>query len=175
MLNFVKYVYISKNKCTFATIKNIINQTLKTKSIMKKALIGMLALVMCLGMVSCSKESSASLADVVAKAKTDGAKWSVDEWKDAYKQVMTAVKPMMTEIAEITKGMEAAEGQEPDAAKVAEALGKLQELQTKYGDVEKLMGEFEEAAKASENGKKVAEDEEFLKGLAKELGLPENL
>ena len=142
---------------------------------MKKVLVGMLALVMCLGLASCSKESGASLADVVAKAKTDGANWSVDEWKEAYKTAMEAVKPMMLEVSEITKSMQAPEGQEPDPAKLAEAMGKLQELQTKYGDVEKLMNEFEEAAKATENGKKVSEDEEWLKSVAKELGLPEDI
>ncbi len=142
---------------------------------MKKVLVGMLALVMCLGLASCSKESGASLADVVAKAKTDGANWSVDEWKEAYKTAMEAVKPMMLEVSEITKSMQAPEGQEPDPAKLAEAMGKLQELQTKYGDVEKLMDEFEKIAKGTENGKKVSEDEEWLKSVAKELGLPEDL
>ena len=142
---------------------------------MKKVLVGMLALVMCLGLASCSKESGASLADVVAKAKTDGANWSVDEWKDAYKTAMEAVKPMMLEVSEITKSMQAPEGQEADPAKLAEAMGKLQELQTKYGDVEKLMDEFEKIAKGTENGKKVSEDEEWLKSVAKELGLPEDL
>lgn len=142
---------------------------------MKKVLVGMLALVMCLGLASCSKESGASLADVVAKAKTDGANWSVDEWKEAYKTAMEAVKPMMLEVSEITKSMQAPEGQESDPAKLAEAMGKLQELQTKYGDVEKLMDEFEKIAKGTENGKKVSEDEEWLKSVAKELGLPEDL
>ena len=37
------------------------------------------------------------------------------------------------------------------------------------------MSEFEEAAKATENGKKVIEDEEWAKSLAKELGLPDDI
>ncbi len=142
---------------------------------MKKVLVGMLALVMCLGLASCSKESGASLADVVAKAKTDGANWSVDEWKDAMKQMMLAAKPMMVEVSELMKSVQPAEGEEADAAKVAEAMTKLADIQNKYPDFEKLMNEFEEAAKATENGKKVIEDEEWAKSVAKELGLPEDI
>ena len=127
---------------------------------MKKVLVGMLALVMCLGMVSCSKESAApNLKDVVEKAKTEGANWSVDEWKAAMKDVMLAVKPMMLEVQDIMKSMEGAEGEEADGAKVVEAMAKLADIQKKYPDYENLMNEFEEAAKSTENGKKVIDDE----------------
>jgi hypothetical protein len=144
---------------------------------MKKVLVGMLALIMCLGLASCAKssESAPNMADVVAKAKADGANWSVDEWKDAFKQMMLAAKPMLTEMSELMKSIETPEGEEPDAAKIAEVMTKVQELQNKYPDFEKLMNEFEEAAKATENGKKVAEDDEWAKSVAKELGLPEDL
>lgn len=144
---------------------------------MKKVLIGMLALVMCLGMVSCKKESAPNMADIVAKAKTEGANWSVDEWKDAYKQMMQAAKPMMLELQEVMKSMDNG-GDDSDAAnaaKFAEAMAKIQELQKKYGDVEKLMDEFDSIAKGTENGKKVSEDDEWAKSVAKELGLPEDL
>ena len=137
---------------------------------------GMLALVMCLGMVSCSKESAApNLKDVVEKAKTEGANWSVDEWKAAMKDVMLAVKPMMLEVQDIMKSMEGAEGEEADGAKVVEAMAKLADIQKKYPDYENLMNEFEEAAKSTENGKKVIDDDAYAKELAKELGLPEDM
>lgn len=143
---------------------------------MKKVLVGMLALVMCLGMVSCSKESAApNLKDVVEKAKTEGANWSVDEWKAAMKDVMLAVKPMMLEVQDIMKSMEGAEGEEADGAKVVEAMAKLADIQKKYPDYENLMNEFEEAAKSTENGKKVIDDDAYAKELAKELGLPEDM
>ena len=144
---------------------------------MKKVLIGMLALVMCLGFVSCNKESTPNMADIVAKAKADGANWSVDEWKDAYKQMMQAAKPMMLELQEVMKSMDNG-GDDSDAAnaaKFAEAMAKIQELQKKYGDVEKLMDEFDSIAKGTENGKKVSEDDEWAKSVAKELGRPEDL
>ena len=144
---------------------------------MKKVIVGMLALIMCLGLASCGKssESAPNMAEVVEKAKTEGANWSVDEWKDAFKQMMLAVKPMMLEMSELMKSIEEPEGQEVDPAKVAEVMTKVQEVQKKYPDFEKLMNEFEEAAKACENGKKVIEDEEWGKSVAKELGLPEDL
>lgn len=147
---------------------------------MKKVLVGMLALIMCLGLASCAKssESAPNMADVVAKAKTDGANWSVDEWKDAYKQMMQAAKPMMLELQEVMKSMENSGDDDSDAAnaaKFAEAMAKIQELQTKYGDLDKLMDEFETIAKGTENGKIVSEDEEWAKSVAKELGLPEDL
>ena len=131
---------------------------------------------MCLGMVSCSKESAApNLKDVVEKAKTEGANWSVDEWKAAMKDVMLAVKPMMLEVQDIMKSMEGAEGEEADGAKVVEAMAKLADIQKKYPDYENLMNEFEEAAKSTENGKKVIDDDAYAKELAKELGLPEDM
>jgi len=37
------------------------------------------------------------------------------------------------------------------------------------------MNEFESLARGTENGKKVSQDEEWLKSLAKEIGLPEEL
>ena len=137
----------------------------------------MLALVMCLGLASCSNSGSAdapNMADIVAKAKTDGAKWSVDEWKDAMKQMMIAVKPMMLEVSDLMKSVEPKEGEEADPAKVAEAMTKLAEIQNKYPDFEKLMDEFEKIAKSTDNGKKVIEDEEWAKSVAKEIGLPED-
>jgi ABC-type uncharacterized transport system YnjBCD substrate-binding protein len=138
---------------------------------MKKALVGVLALVMCLGLASCSKGSSdtPSLAEIVEKAKTDGANWSIDEWKEAYRNVLLAVKPMMEEIAEIQKSVP----DDDDGTKALAAIAKIAELQNKYGDVDKLMNEFTQVAESNENGKKVMEDEEFGKKLFKELGLPE--
>ena len=38
-------------------------------------------------------EQTASLADIVAKAKAEGDKWSEDEWKEQFKQAMLAYKP----------------------------------------------------------------------------------
>ena len=84
---------------------------------------------------------------------------------------------MMLELHEVMTSMDTNDNASDaeNAAKFAEAMAKIQEVQTKYGGLEKLMDEFESLAKGTENGKKVSQDEEWLKSLAKEIGLPEEL
>jgi len=50
-------------------------------------------------------------------------------------------------------------------------MKEAQEMEKKFGDSAKLFDEIEKIAKESENGKKVIEDEEWLKGVAKDLGI----
>ena len=151
---------------------------------MKKFLIGMFALVLCLGMNSCKKEAPAagadaekaaaeqveaaapSLADIVAKAKAEGANWSVDEWKESFKSMALAIKPMMVKMSEIMKKME------DDPSKAAEVMGELEKVKGEFPDYEKLMNEFSEIAEGCENGKKVADDDEWGENMLKELGVP---
>ena len=40
-------------------------------------------------------EQPASLADIVAKAKAEGAKWSTDEWKEQYKKAIEAYREQL--------------------------------------------------------------------------------
>ena len=149
---------------------------------MKKLLYVMFAFVLCLGMNSCKKEGAPegekqdaatekvvevpSLADIVAKAKAEGANWSVDEWKEAFKSLILAVKPMMVEMYEVTKKVE------EDPAKAAELMKELETIQAKYPNFEKLMDEFSEIAEGTENGKIVIDDEEWGKKTMEELGVP---
>ena len=157
---------------------------------MRKLLFVMMAFVLCLGLSSCKKEAPASgddqtaagvqaaddaapaisLADVIANAKDEGANWSVDQWKEQFKNVMLAVKPMFLAMAEINKKMEAA-GE--DASKMADVMKEVADIQTKFVDVEKQMNEFNEIAEATENGKAVIDDEEWGKQLMEELGIPD--
>ena len=148
---------------------------------MKKFLIGIVALVLCLGMNSCKKEGAPegekqdatekvaeapSLADVVAKAKAEGANWSVDEWKEAFKSVALAIKPMMVEMNEVTKKVEA------DPSKAGDLMKELEAIQAKFPDFEKLMDEFTATAEGCENGKAVIDDEEWGTKMMEELGVP---
>ena len=148
---------------------------------MKKLLIGMFAFVLCLGMNSCIKENkeaaekaveevvekAPALADIVAKAKAEGANWSVDEWKEQFKQVMLAIKPMMVEMSDLVKNMK------DDPSKMAEMVKESENIQKKYADLNKLMEEFSEIAEATENGKVVIDDEEWGKKMMEELGIPD--
>lgn len=148
---------------------------------MKKLLIGMFAFALCLGMNSCIKENkeaaekaveevvekAPALADIVAKAKAEGANWSVDEWKEQFKQVMLAIKPMMVEMSDLVKNMK------DDPSKMAEMVKESENIQKKYADLNKLMEEFSEIAEATENGKVVIDDEEWGKKMMEELGIPD--
>ena len=63
---------------------------------------------------------------------------------------------------------------EKDPAKAAEMLAEL-ENDNEMKSLDSLMNAFEDAAKATENGKAVADDEEWGKQLLEELGLPTDL
>ncbi len=129
---------------------------------MKKLFFALFAVVLCLGMTSCG---GSDLKSIVEKAKTEGANWSVDEWKAQYKAAMQAVKPMLLDLKDLQEKIQ------KDPSKAADLMKEATALQEKYSDVSKLMEELDEAAKATENGKKVADDDEFVKQVLKELGL----
>lgn len=156
---------------------------------MKRQLLAVVvAVAVAVGMASCKQKSEApaaaeqpaaeqveaqqpqqtSAADIVAKAKAEGANWSVDQWKAATKDMMVVLKPMLLKISGMVEKMQ----KEPD--KIAEVMEEMKGLQTEFEPFEKLMNEFEEVAKATVNGKAVLDDEEWGKQLKKQLGLPED-
>ena len=156
---------------------------------MKKLLIGLFAFALCMGMNSCAKENKEAaekageevvevvektpvLADIVAKAKAEGANWSVDEWKAAVKQAFIAMKPVMDNIQKMT---EKTEDENPDLAKIKEVAEDLEKNQAEYERIEKLFEELNTAASATANGKAVIDDEEWGNAVMKELGFPEDM
>ena len=46
------------------------------------------------------------MEEIVASAKADGANWTVDQWKDAYRNMAINVKPMMDEMKEMMELLE---------------------------------------------------------------------
>jgi hypothetical protein len=46
------------------------------------------------------------MEEIVASAKADGANWTVDQWKDAYRNMAANVKPMMDEMKEMMELLE---------------------------------------------------------------------
>ena len=111
---------------------------------MKKTLVVMMAFVLGLAITSCKQgpkvvdaaeaaaDPAKTLTELVDKAKAEGANWSVDEWKDAFKTAMACVAPTMKEVQELTSSLQTKEGEEPDTAKLAEVMTKLGELKVKY-------------------------------------------
>ena len=146
---------------------------------MKKLfLASIVALAMGFAFVSCNQNSGPVdiktdgtpeevLTDIVAKEKADGANWTIDQWKYVYKQAAIAIKPMMLEIADLTKEENMTE------ENIGEVMEKLGKLQTQYEPIEKLMDEFTEIAKGTANGKIVNDDKDFEKQMQEELGLPD--
>ena len=159
----------------------------KTINSMKKHFVVFgLAIAIVMGMASCKQKSEApaadnqaeaeqvetkqpSVEDIVAKAKAEGANWTVDEWKANTKDMMIALKPMLLKIGSLVEKME----KEPD--KIAEIMDEMKGLEDEYKPFETLMNEFEEFAKSTENGKIVMDDEEWGNALKKELGLPDDM
>lgn len=155
---------------------------------MKKVLL-LLVAVMGLTMMSCTSnegtkpaaadgekpaaekvEEKVDINELVAKAKAEGANWSVDEWKAAFKSMLIGVKPMLDFMNDMKEKME--KGSEADKIKM---LGELEAKAKEMEPFEKAMDEFNNAAQATENGKKVADDEEWGKQVLKELGYPEDV
>ena len=99
-------------------------------------------------------EQTASLADIVAKAKAEGDKWSEDEWKEQFKQAMLAYKPFAVEV---------------DKAGFSD-LDKLKEIEQKYANYPDLINEMAEQAKKTKGGKVITD--QWLADTMKELGIP---
>ena len=97
-------------------------------------------------------EQPASLADIVAKAKAEGANWSADEWKAQFKTALEAYKPFAVAMNE---------------AQPAE----LEEVTKKYADFPALIKEFASLAKQAKGGKDITD--EWIQTTMQELGVPE--
>ena len=150
---------------------------------MKKTLVVMMAFVLGLAITSCKQgpkvvdaaeaaaDPAKTLTELVDKAKAEGANWSVDEWKDAFKTAMACVAPTMKEVQELTSSLQTKEGEEPDTAKLAEVMTKLGELKVKYDPIENLISQFDSISKSYPNGKAVSDDKEFEKAMMKEVGI----
>ncbi|MBR1733208.1 MAG: hypothetical protein IJ729_05665, partial [Alloprevotella sp.] len=108
-----------------------------------------------------------SLADIVAKAKAEGANWSVDEWKEQFKQAMLAYKPAALEMDSIIKKIGTPEAQGINFDE------EIKKVTAKYPDIDNLLGEFNKVAESCANGKAVLADEEWGKKLMEELGIPD--
>ena len=97
-------------------------------------------------------EQPASLADMVAKAKAEGATWSAEEWKTQFKKALEAYKPFAVAMNE---------------AQPAE----LEEITKKYADFPSMIKEFASIAKQADGGKDISD--EWIQATMKELGIPQ--
>ena len=111
----------------------------------------MMAFLLGLAVMSCKQGSKAAdieaaaddpaktISELVEKSKADGANWSVDEWKNAYKTAMAAVAPTFKEISTILEQFKPKEGEELDTTKMATAMEKMKALEERFAPVQELL------------------------------------
>ena len=109
------------------------------------------------------------LADLVAKAKAEGANWSVDEWKAQFRLVAIAIKPMMVDMDAFYNKIT---GEAAKDLKTEDIEKEGNALEAKYADTNKLLEEFTKLAEGTANGKIVSDDRAWGDALFKELGIP---
>lgn len=114
-----------------------------------------------------------TLTELIEKAKADGSKWSIDEWKDAYKTAMVTVAPTLKEIGAIMEQFKPKEGEDVDTTKLAAAMEKMKTLEENFAPVQELLSQFDSISKSYPNGKTVSEDKEFEKQCMEEFGIPD--
>ena len=152
---------------------------------MKKTLVVMMAFVLGLAITSCKQAPKAvdpeaaaadpaqTLTELVEKSKAEGANWSVDEWKNAYKTAMAAVAPQMQELGAIMESIKGGPDQEVDTAKVSQVMEKMEELGKKFQPLQDILNQFDSISRSYPNGKAVAEDKEFEKQMMEEFKIPD--
>ncbi|MBR1550710.1 MAG: hypothetical protein IJ632_00130 [Muribaculaceae bacterium] len=113
---------------------------------------------------------------IAEKAKKEGANWSVDQWKDATRQMMAGMKPMYDALKELQEKAQDKDFQQKlkdDPAETTKMLGDLKKKLEEYAPLEGFMRDFSDAAEASEAGKKMMDDKAFMEELKNEFGFPE--
>ena len=111
----------------------------------------------------CDSTATEVMTDIVAKAKAEGANWSIDEWKAAFTKVCITMKQLVDDSKSLSESMA-----ENNSAELVEQFEKLQK---EYEPVVALMDEFTEIAKSTENGLAVHNDEDFNNQLQEKYNL----
>ena len=157
---------------------------------MKKILLAAFALILTLSIVSCkdkpaeatgqptsetgttTETSGAAVETVnpqdvkslVDKAQTEGANWSVDQWKTCIKDILTAIAPKMIELDVLMEQLK-------DPAKIQETMDKMKAYEQEFQPINELLATFRKAAEATPNGKIAIEDIDYNKQVKRELGI----
>lgn len=127
------------------------------------------SVVQCSSVLQSPQPSLKTLEEIVAKARANGAQWTVEEWKLQTKNIFVVMTPFFNKIGDLQKMAE----ENPD--NVAAALASIAQLEQEMEPYEKLVEEFGTLAEATEAGKAVMDDDEWAEQMMRELGLPEFL
>ena len=123
----------------------------------------------CSSVLQSPQPSLKTLEEIVAKARANGAQWTVDEWKLQTRNVFVVMTPFLKKMGDLQKMAE----ENPD--NVAAAMASVAQLEQEMEPYEKLLEEFGTLAQATETGKVVMEDDEWAEQMMRELGIPEFL
>ena len=153
---------------------------------MKKAFVVMIAFMLGLAVTSCKQGQKAAptaeevaanpveiLNQLIENAQTEGANWSIDEWKEAYHTVFLAMSPAMKGMYEVMQIIQT-EGAATDTVAINKAMAKAKDIEAQFGKLGDIVAKFDSIGKLYPNGKAVSEDKEFEKQCLKEIGLPED-
>lgn len=121
----------------------------------------------CNSVLQSPQPSLKALEEIVAKARANGAQWTVDEWKLQTKNIFVVMTPFFKQIGDFQKMAE----ENPD--NVAAALASIAQLEQDMEPYVKLADEFDTLAQATEAGKAVMDDDEWAEQMMRELGIPE--
>lgn len=123
----------------------------------------------CSSVLQSPKPSLKALEEIVAKARANGAQWTVDEWKLQTKNIFVVMTPFLKKMGDMQKMAE----ENPD--NVAAAMASIAQLEQDMEPYVKLVDEFDTLAEATEAGKAVMDDDEWAEQMMRELGIPEFL
>ena len=123
----------------------------------------------CSSVLQSPQPSLKTLEEIVAKARVNGAQWTVDEWKLQTKNIFVVMTPFFKQMGDFQKMAE----ENPD--NVAAAMASIAQLEQEMKPYEKLAEEFGTLAEATEAGKAVMDDDEWAEQMMRELGIPEFL
>ena len=110
------------------------------------------------------------LTELIEQAKSEGASWTADQWKDAFRQAMSTMAPMIKEVSALQKKAEAM-SESSDMAALLKLSQEAQAIEQKYSGLTQQMEEFEKLVEANEVGAKISQDDDFLKTVLHALGL----
>ena len=123
----------------------------------------------CSSVLQSPQPSLKTLEEIVAKARANGAQWTVDEWKLQTKNIFVVMTPFFKQMGDFQKMAE----ENPD--NVAAAMASIAQLEQDMEPYVKLVDEFDTLAEATEAGKAVMDDDEWAEQMMRELGIPEFL
>lgn len=112
-------------------------------------------------------KTASDIKALAQKAEKEGMDWTVEEWKEAFKTFMTAIKPMYKDNEVFAKRWGDANDEEKN--KIADEWDKL--VDTKYKELMELGEKISSVAEKSKYGQIVLEDKDFQYKVMEELDI----